>query len=121
MAEFIIFNENEKFKMKFSLDSTISELKKVISQRLNLADLTKFNLFLEKRGFLDITPESLNSSLSSFKSSLLNSNPPYNIFCFSVSKIENIIQNNLFCPNHLIPDNNKEISQIGIKIKEKKK
>ena len=120
MAEFIIFNENEKFKMKFSLDSTISELKKVISQRLNLADLTKFNLFLEKTGFLDITPESLNSSLSSFKSSLLNSNPPYNIFCFSVSKIENIIQNNLFCPNHLIPDNNKEISQIGIKIKEKK-
>ena len=121
MSEFIIFNENEKFKMKFSLETTILELKQVILQRLNLSDISEFNVFLEKSGFIDITSESLNSPLSSLKSNLSNLNQPYNIFCFDKSKIENIIQNNLFCSQQLMTNNKQEISQIGIKIKEKEK
>ena len=62
MVEFIIFNENDKFKMKFELKTTISELKQVISQKWNLSD--KFNIFLEKYGFIDINPTLLNSQLS---------------------------------------------------------
>ena len=61
MAEFIIFNDNDKFKMKFDLNTTISELKQVISQKLNLSN--NYNCFLEKYGFIDINPSLLNSKL----------------------------------------------------------
>ena len=121
MVEFIIFNEKDKFKMKFELKTTISELKQVISQKWNLSDT--FNIFLEKYGFIDINPTLLNSQLSFFNSSFSNSSPPYNIFCFNISKYENYIQNNNYCTRKLIFTSNESeqnnLSQIGITIKEK--
>ena len=115
MAEFIIFNDNDKFKMKFDLNTTISELKQVISQKLNLSN--NYNCFLEKYGFIDINPSLLNSKLSSLN--LSSSTPPYNIFCFTKSNPQNQIQN--FCTDKLTFINGdsvqKSLSQIGIKIK----
>ena len=123
MSEFLIFNDNDKCKMKFSLDTKTFELKQVISQRLNLTDITKFNIFLEKTGFIDINPTLLNNSLSYFNPYLSNSSPPYYIFCFDKTKPYNIFQNNNLCSNKLILDNtnseSNNLSQIGIQIKQK--
>ena len=114
MTEFIILNDDCQFRMKFSFDIKISELKQVISQRLNLNNITEFNMFLEKSGFIDINPTLFNSPLSSFKGNLSNSKPPYYIICFNKTKYENIIQNNIICSNKLIET---DISQVGIQIK----
>ena len=123
MSEFLIFNDNDRFKMKFSSDTTVTELKQVISQRLNLQDITKFNIFLEKSGFIDINPDLLNSTLSSFKPNLSNSSEPYYIFCFNKMNLDNLIQNNNLCSCKLISENSNtesdNISQIGIQIKQK--
>ena len=123
MTEFLILYDNNQFKMKFSLDTTILELKTVILQRFNLVDLSKFNIFLEKAGFIDINPTLLNSPLSSLKTYFSYSNPPYYIFCFDKSKPENIIQNNNICSCKLIPNSNNsqpnDLPQIGIKLKQK--
>ena len=117
MSEFLIFNDNDKFKMKFSLDTKTFELKQVISQRLNLTDITKFNVFLEKTGFIDKNPTLLNNTLSYFNSYLLNSSPQYYIFCFAKTKPYNIFQNKLILDNTNSESNN--LSQIGIEIKQK--
>ena len=117
MTEFIIFNGNDKFKIEFNQEKTISELKNVISKKMNFLDINNFNIFLEKTGFIDINPFSINSQLSSLKNNLSKLNPPYSIFCFDKSNIENNIQNNNLCFNKLISNNN--LSQICIKIKEK--
>ena len=117
MAEFNILNDKNHFKLTFSLDTTIAQLKQLISQRLNYND---FNMFLEKTGFIDINPTLLNSPLSSLKDNLSNITPPYYIVCFNKSNLENIIQNNICCSNKLIINDNSEenLSQIGIQLKD---
>ena len=123
MTEFIIFNGGDKFKMKFDLDITISEVKKLIFQKMNLSEMDKYNLFLEKYGFIDINPSILNTPLSSLNSSLSNSIPPYYIFCFNKSCLEKNLENDNYCSQKLTLSKNdsehNNLSQIGIKIKEK--
>ena len=123
MSEFLIFNDNDRFKMKFSLNTSIGELKKIISQKLKLIDITKFNIFLEKSGFIDINPAFLNSPISSLQSCLSNLISPYYIFCFNKLNPENIFQNNNCCSAKLIANNinsdSNNLSQIGIKLKER--
>ena len=121
MIKFIIFNNDNKYKIKFDSDSTISEAKKVIFEKLNLSNINDYNLFLEKYGFIDINPSLLNSKISSIKSNLTNSLPPYYLFCFNKCTLENNFHN--YCSRKLILSNNdsekNNLSQVGIKVKEK--
>ena len=116
MNEFLIFNGNDKFKINFSLDSTVEEFKKVIAERTNLSDINKFNIFLEKTGFIDNNSSSLKSQLSSFKNNLSNLNQPYSVFCFNKSNPENDVQKNNLCSAKIISN---DISQTGVKLKDK--
>ena len=113
MSEFKIFNEDNSFKMKFALDSTISELKQVISEKFRINNLNNFFVFLEKSGFIDINPSSLNSPLSSLNSSLSKLTQPYNLFCLDITNPQSY---KTFCTNKLLDEN--ELDQTGIKIKE---
>ena len=123
MTEFIIINDKDNYKMNFNSNISILELKQLISKKINLSDITKFNIFLEKSGFIDINNSSLNIPLSSLINSLSNSNSPSFIFCFNKSNPESIIENNNCCSSKLISNNTNSqtnnISQIGIQIKEK--
>ena len=114
MNDFSIFDGSTNFKMKFALDTTISELKQVISQRFNISNPNHFYVFLEKSCFIDINPSSLNSPLSSLNSHLSKLTPPYNLFCFDMINLEKTVRN--FCTNKLIESS--EIAQAGIKTKE---
>ena len=38
MSQFLVFTENNSFRMKFALDSKISELKQIIAQKFNFKD-----------------------------------------------------------------------------------
>ena len=114
MSEFLIHTENNNFKMKFALDTKISELKQVVSQKFNFTNQTNFYLFLEKSGFIDINSSSLDSPLSSFNSFLSKLSQPYNLFCFDITKPEN---NKIFCTQKITESN--ELSQTGIKLKDK--
>ena len=111
---FIFYYEHNTFRMKFALDSTILELKQVISERFNLQNINNFYIFLEKSGFIDINPSSLNSSLSSLNSFLSKLTKPYNIFCFDKINPE---KNLNFCTQK-ISENMSDISQIGINLKQ---
>ena len=113
MSEFKIFNEDNSFKMKFALDSTISELKQVISEKFRINNINNFFVFLEKCGFIDINPSSLNSPLSSLNSSLSKLTQPYNLFCLDITNPQSY---KTFCTNKLLDEN--ELDQTGIKIKE---
>ena len=113
MSEFIFYYESNIFKMKFALDSTILELKQVISQRFNLSNLDNFHIYLEKIGFLDINSSSLNSPLSTLNSYLSQLTPPYHIFCFDITSPE---KNLNFCTQKLTQVTD-DISQIGINLK----
>ena len=113
MSEFKIFNEDNSFKMKFALDSTISELKQVISEKFRINNINNFFVFLEKSGFIDINPSSLNSPLSSLNSSLSKLTQPYNLFCLDITNPQSY---KTFCTNKLLDEN--ELDQTGIKIKE---
>ena len=113
MSEFKIFNEDNSFKMKFALDSTISELKQVISEKFRINNLNNFFVFLEKSGFIDINPSSLNSPLSSLKPFLSKLTQPYNLFCLDITNPQSY---KTFCTNKLLDEN--ELDQTGIKIKE---
>ena len=113
MSEFKIFNEDNSFKMKFALDSTISELKQVISEKFRINNINNFFVFLEKSGFIDIIPSSLNSPLSSLNSSLSKLTQPYNLFCLDITNPQSY---KTFCTNKLLDEN--ELDQTGIKIKE---
>ena len=53
MNEFNINTWNNNFKMAFSLETKISELKQAISQKCNSTNQTNFYIFLEKSGFID--------------------------------------------------------------------
>ena len=121
MTEFIIFNNDNKYKIKLDLNTTISEAKKIISEKLKLSNINEYNFFLEKYGFIDTNPSLLNSKLSSLKPDLTNSPPPYYIFSFNKNNLENSIHN--YCSQKLILSNDNSeqnsISQVGIKIKEK--
>jgi hypothetical protein len=121
MTEFIIFNNDNKYQIKFDLNTTISEAKKIISEKLELSNINEYNFFLEKYGFIDINPSLLNSKLSSLRPDLTNSLPPYYIFSFNKNNLENSIHN--YCSQKLILSNDNSeqnsISQVGIKIKEK--
>ena len=113
MSEFKIFNEDNSFKMKFALDSTISELKQVISEKFRINNINNFFVFLEKSGFIDINPSSLNSPLSSLNSSLSKLTQPNNLFCLDITNPQSY---KTFCTNKLLDEN--ELDQTGIKIKE---
>ena len=113
MSEFKIFNEDNSFKMKFALDSTMSELKQVISEKFRINNINNFFVFLEKSGFIDIIPSSLNSPLSSLNSSLSKLIQPYNLFCLDITNPQGY---KTFCTNKLLDEN--ELDQTGIKIKE---
>ena len=123
MTEFIIINDKDNYKMNFNSNISLLELKQLISKKINLSDITKFNIFLEKSGFIDTNNSSLSCPLSSLINSLSHSNPPYYFFCFNKSNPENIIKNNNCCSCKLIlNDSNSQatnLSQIGIQIKEK--
>ena len=112
MSEFKIYSGDNSFRMKFALDSTISELKQIISQKFNLTNSNNFFIFLEKSGFIDINPLSLNSPLSSLNSFLSKLTQPYNLFCFDKTNPES-------CKNicTLKLTELSELSQTGIKIK----
>ena len=56
MSQFLVFTENNSFRMKFALDSKISELKQIIAQKFNFKDQNNFCIFLEKSGFIDDNP-----------------------------------------------------------------
>ena len=114
MCEFSIFDGSTSFKMKFALDTTISELKQVISQRFNITNPNNFFVFLEKSCFIDINPSSLNSPLSSLNSFLSKLTPPYNLYCFDIINLEKTVRN--FCSSKLIESS--EVTQAGIKTKE---
>ena len=113
MSEFTIFNEDRKFTMKFALDTKISELKQIISEKFNFQK-NNFFIFLEKSGFIDINPSSMNSPLSSLDSFLSKLTQPYNLFCLDITNPESYKN---FCVNKLLENN--ELEQTGIKIKEK--
>ena len=114
MCEFSIFDGSTSFKMKFALDTTISELKQVISQRFNITNPNNFFVFLEKSCFIDINPSSLNSPLSSLNSFLSKLTPPYNLYCFDIINLEKTVRN--FCSSKLVESS--EVTQAGIKTKE---
>ena len=116
MNEFAIFNGNDKFKMNFSLDTTVEDFKKAIAEKTNLSDVNKFNIFLEKTGFIDNNSSSLKLQLSSFKNNLSNLNQPYSVFCFNKSNPESNVQNSHLCSGKIISNN---ISQTGVKLKDK--
>ena len=123
MTEFIIINDKENYKMNFNSNISILELKQLISKKLNLSDITKFNIFLEKSGLIDINNSSLSIILSSLINGLSNSISPYFLFCFNKSNLESIIENNNCCSCKLISNNinseSQNLSQIGIQIKDK--
>ena len=114
MSEFIIFYKNNNFKIKFSLDTKISELKKIISEKFNLQSQDNFYIFLEKSGFIDINNSNLNSPLSSLDSLLSKLTQPYNLFCLDLTNPEN---NDIFCTKKITELN--ELSQTGINLKDK--
>ena len=114
MSEFLIFNNNNNFKIKFSLDTKISEVKKIIFEKFNFSGQDNFYIFLEKSGFIDINPSNLNSPLSSLNSLLSKLTQPYNLFCLNLFDPESY---NIFCTKKITEEN--EISQTGIKLKDK--
>ena len=114
MNEFNINTWNNNFKMAFPLETKISELKQAISQKCNSTNQTNFYIFLEKSGFIDVNPSSLDSALSSLDFLLSKLTQPYNLFCFDVMNPEN---NKIFCTQKL--SERDELSQTGIKLKEK--
>ena len=113
MSEFRIFYEDNSFKMKFALDTTIIELKQVISQRFNLTSLNNIFIYLEKSCFIDINSESLNSPLSSLNQFLSKLSQPYNLFCLDTTKPET---GKYFCTQKITESN--ELAQVGIKLKD---
>ena len=113
MSEFTIFYEDRKFTMKFALDTKLSELKQIISEKFNFQNINNFFIFLEKSCFIDINPTLLNSQLSSLDSFLSKLNQPYNLFCLNITNPESY---QTFCTNKLLENN--ELEQTGLKIKE---
>ena len=113
MSEFTIFYEDRKFTMKFALDTKLSELKQIISEKFNFQNINNFFIFLEKSCFIDINPKLLNSQLSSLDSFLSKLNQPYNLFCLNITNPESY---QTFCTNKLLENN--ELEQTGLKIKE---
>ena len=113
MSEFRIFYEDNSFKMKFALDTTIIELRQVISQRFNLTSLNNIFIYLEKSCFIDINSESLNSPLSSLNQFLSKLSQPYNLFCLDTTKPET---GKYFCTQKITESN--ELAQVGIKLKD---
>ena len=114
MSQFLVFTENNSFRMKFALDSKISELKQIIAQKFNFKDENNFCIFLEKSGFIDVNTSSLDSPLSSLNPFLSKLSQPYNLFCLDLINLEN---DKIFCTQKITESN--ELPQIGIKLKDK--